>query len=231
MQTSLSRCRPFALSLPSLVLSTLLGAFPSLAAVQTLSTGPKAASSATMVTNRLDAPQMLNAGLQTPQPSQNLQERPTSSLYLLAQTPRESNRIRLQQQTEAYRRRAEERRRRAEQQRQRTAERRQQNAERTQRIAEQRRLEAERRRQYFESLSPEQQQAYLAQQRALRQQADQAAALFWIWILSNSLSSGGSGSGASQSPDYYIVPNNRPAAQPAPAPTAPISPFYGDRHW
>lgn len=231
MQTSFSRCRPFALSLPSLALVTLLGAFPSLAAVHTSSPGPDAASSETMETNLWDAPQMLNAGLQTPQPSQNLQEQPASSVYLLAQTSRESNRIRLQQQADAYRRRAEERRRRAEQQRQQRAERRQRNAERTQRIAEQRRLEAERRRRYFESLSPEQQQAYLAQQRALRRQADQAATLFLIWVLSNSLSSGGSGSGASQSPDYYLVPNNRPAAQPAPARTAPISPFYGDRHW
>ncbi|BAU44839.1 hypothetical protein [Leptolyngbya sp. O-77] len=228
MQISRARRCALALGLPGLALTSLLGSAPSLAAAQPSSAARAAADNSAIVTNPLEAPQALNTAHL---PIQSLQESPASTHYLLAQTPREANRIRLQQQAEAYRRRAEERRRRAEQQRQQAQERRQRNAERGQRIAEQRRLEAERQRRYFESLSPEQQQAYLARQRALRQQANQAAAAFWIWVLSNSLSSGGSGSAPSRSPDYYVVPDNRPAPQPAPAPVAPISPFYGDRHW
>lgn len=230
MQISRARCCALALGLPSLALTSLLGIAPTLAAAQPSNAAYAAAGNPTIATNPLDAPQTLKAGLQTPQP-QNLQESTASRVHLLAQTPREANRIRLQQQTEAYRQRAEQRRLRAEQLRQQSQERRQRNEERGQRIAEQRRLEAERQRRYFESLSPEQQQAYLARQRALRQQANQAAAAFWIWVLSNSLSSGGSGTAPSRSPDYYVVPDNRPAPQPAPAPVAPISPFYGDRHW
>lgn len=228
MQISRARRCALALGLPGLALTSLLGSAPSLAAAQPSSAAHAAESNSAIVTNPLEAPQTLSTA---PLVVQNFQESPASTHYLLAQTSREANRIRLQQQTEAYRRRAEERRRRAEQQRQQAQERRQRNEERGQRIAEQRRLEAERQRRYFESLSPEQQQAYLAQQRALRQQANQAAAAFWIWVLSNSLSSGGSGSAPSRSPDYYVVPDNRPAPQPAPAPVAPISPFYGDRHW
>lgn len=53
---------------------------------------------------------------------------------------------------------------------------------------EQERLEAERRRQYFESLSPEQRQAYIEEQRARQAQQDQAA-MFLIEMLF-----GGSGS-------------------------------------
>lgn len=228
MQISRARRCALALGLPGLALTSLLGSAPSLAAAQPSSAAHVAPGNPAIVANPLEAPQALNT---THLSVQNFQESPVSTHYLLAQTPREVNRIRLQQQAEAYRRRAEERRRRAEQQRQQAQERRQRYEERQQRIAEQHRLEAERRRRYFESLSPEQQQAYLARQRALRQQADQAAALFWIWILSNGLSSGGSGSAPSRSPDYYVVPDNRPAPQPAPAPVAPISPFYGDRHW
>jgi thiol:disulfide interchange protein len=56
---------------------------------------------------------------------------------------------------------------------------------------EQQRLEAERRQQYFESLSPEQKQAYLAEQRARREQADKVAALFIMMFLGGIGSSDG----------------------------------------
>lgn len=57
---------------------------------------------------------------------------------------------------------------------------------------EQDRLEAERRQQYFESLSPEQQQAYIEEQRAMQAQRDQAANLFLLGVMS--LMFGGSSS-------------------------------------
>lgn len=44
------------------------------------------------------------------------------------------------------------------------------------------RLEAEARQRYFESLSPEQQQAYIAQQEELQAQQDQASALFLMGL-------------------------------------------------
>ncbi|MBD2090625.1 hypothetical protein H6F67_12250 [Microcoleus sp. FACHB-1515] len=44
------------------------------------------------------------------------------------------------------------------------------------------RLEAERRQQYFESLSPEEQQAYIAQQQAMQAQRDEAASLFLLGV-------------------------------------------------
>ncbi|TVP65881.1 MAG: hypothetical protein EA342_13315 [Leptolyngbya sp. LCM1.Bin17] len=60
---------------------------------------------------------------------------------------------------------------------------------------ERRRLEAERQRQYFESLTPEQQQAYLAEQRARQAaQAEAAARIMW-WFLENGDSSGNSSMG------------------------------------
>jgi hypothetical protein len=47
--------------------------------------------------------------------------------------------------------------------------------------SEQERLEAERRQKYFESLSPEEQQAYIQEQRALQAQSDRAAAILVPW--------------------------------------------------
>lgn len=64
---------------------------------------------------------------------------------------------------------------------------------------EQQRLEAERRRQYFESLSPEAQKAYLAEQQAQRAQANKAASLFLMMLFAG-------GSGSSQQNDSQIPP-------------------------
>ena len=65
---------------------------------------------------------------------------------------------------------------------------------------EQQRLEAERRRQYFESLSPEQKETFLAEQRARQaEQADMVAGLLLMM-----LSVGGSGS--NQQPTQQIEP-------------------------
>lgn len=72
-------------------------------------------------------------------------------------------------------------------QRRQEAERRRQELEAARREAtEQQRLEAERRRQYFESLSPEQKEAYLAEQRALRAKADKTAALLLLMLFAGS---------------------------------------------
>jgi HD superfamily phosphohydrolase len=64
---------------------------------------------------------------------------------------------------------------------------------------EQQRLEAERRQRYFESLSPEQKEAYLAEQRARREQADKAATLVLMMIFM-----GGSGSNPNNSEQQKI---------------------------
>ena len=53
---------------------------------------------------------------------------------------------------------------------------------------EKRRLEAERRRQYFESLSPEQQQAYIKEQRAAQARQAEAALSLWKLFSNNSRS-------------------------------------------
>lgn len=101
---------------------------------------------------------------------------------------------------------------------------------------EKRRLQAERQRQYFESLSPEEQKAYVARQRAAQQQ--QMKLFFGILSTGAAIDSfmGGSGSGTS-STDYATdhmmreLDENqtyKPTPQPAPAPVQPISPFYGD---
>jgi FtsZ-interacting cell division protein ZipA len=75
---------------------------------------------------------------------------------------------------------------------------------------EQQRLEAERRQQYFESLSPEQKQAYLAEQRARREQADKAAALLLMTLFAGGFGSGDGGSNQSEQNDmcefYYPTP-------------------------
>jgi hypothetical protein len=51
---------------------------------------------------------------------------------------------------------------------------------------EKRRLEAERRRQYFESLSPEQRQAYIKEQRAAQARQAEAALSLWKLFSNNS---------------------------------------------
>ncbi|MBD2327231.1 hypothetical protein [Alkalinema sp. FACHB-956] len=67
---------------------------------------------------------------------------------------------------------------------------------------EEQRLEAERRRQHFESLSPEDKKAYLAEQEARRIQAnDRAAALFGLMSI---FLIGGSGS-SQQAGDRYVT--------------------------
>ncbi|MBD2579921.1 hypothetical protein [Oscillatoria sp. FACHB-1406] len=52
------------------------------------------------------------------------------------------------------------------------------------RASEQERLEAERRQRYFESLSPQEQKAYMEEQRALQAQRDTAALLFMMTLFS-----------------------------------------------
>ncbi|NJO64610.1 MAG: DUF1682 domain-containing protein [Richelia sp. RM2_1_2] len=125
----------------------------------------------------------------------------------------------------------QEARERASQERMEAYEKRQEERKAAQRAAiEKRRLQAERQRQYFESLSPEEQKAYVARQRAAQQQ--QMNLLFGILSTGAAIDSfmGGSGSGAT-STDYTIIRDDRtytPAPQPAPAPVQPISPFYGN---
>jgi predicted membrane metal-binding protein len=48
---------------------------------------------------------------------------------------------------------------------------------------EQQRIEADRRRQYFESLSPEQKQAYIAEQRAQQQRQSEVAAKLFMMVI------------------------------------------------
>lgn len=72
---------------------------------------------------------------------------------------------------------------------------------------EQQRLEAEQRQRYFESLSPEEKKTYLAEQRARREQADKAAALFLLMLLGGGLGSGDSESNQSEQNDmceFYV---------------------------
>ncbi|MBW4568246.1 MAG: hypothetical protein KME31_09515 [Tolypothrix carrinoi HA7290-LM1] len=90
------------------------------------------------------------------------------------------------------------------------------------------RREAERR--YFQSLTPEQKRAYIAQRRA-RQEQQARQMLLMLGILGAAM---GGNSGASPSSnanqDRWIVEdsyNRQPAYQSAPTPVAPISPFYG----
>jgi TolA-binding protein len=64
---------------------------------------------------------------------------------------------------------------------------------------EQQRLEAERRRQYFESLSPEEKEAYLADQRARKAKHDEVARLFVLGIAT--MMFGGSGTGQQDDAD------------------------------
>lgn len=72
--------------------------------------------------------------------------------------------------------------------------------------SEQERLEAERRQQYFESLSPEEQQAYIAEQQAMQARRDQAATLFILGLgaMMFGSSSGDSGAEGSASDICYV---------------------------
>lgn len=96
--------------------------------------------------------------------------------------------------------------------------------------AERQRLEAQRQQQYFDSLTPEQQQAYIAEQRAREAAQAEATARVFVPLMMLFMGSGGESSApASSNSDYILVPgHNQPAAQPAPPPVAPISPFYGN---
>lgn len=84
----------------------------------------------------------------------------------------------------------------------------------------------------FDSMTPAQQKAYLAQKRA-QQQAE--------WDFLGQVFRAGMGSGGSAAPQQSDADiwrtqqqiNERqrlPEPQPAPAPVQPIDPFYGDRH-
>jgi len=65
-------------------------------------------------------------------------------------------------------------------------ERRQEAERRRQELEAARQAEVERQRQYFESLSPEQKEAFLAEQRARRAQADSSAAQFLMMLFQGS---------------------------------------------
>lgn len=91
-------------------------------------------------------------------------------------------------------------------QRRQEAERRRQELEVARREAtEQQRLEAQQRQQYFESLSPEEKQTYLAEQKVKQAQRDQAASLFLLGI-GAMMFGGGSGSSDSGSAEQQYDP-------------------------
>ncbi|KAF3890042.1 MULTISPECIES: hypothetical protein [Nostocales] len=86
----------------------------------------------------------------------------------------------------------------------------------------------EQERKYFESLTPDQQRAYLAQKRARQE----AAAKLLLTIFGGGMIYENSGTAPSSNAnqDTWIVEdryNNPSGYQPAPAPVAPIDPFYG----
>ncbi|MGB7439861.1 MAG: hypothetical protein WA919_02240 [Coleofasciculaceae cyanobacterium] len=92
--------------------------------------------------------------------------------------------------------------------------------------------EAEIRRQYFESLSPEQKQAYIEQQQAQREK-EAAAQLLLLGLFAEYMISGSGESGSQGQPDEYIYreDTSTPTSTSAPASrTAPIHPNYGDCH-
>lgn len=207
MQNLLSRRLSLALGLPALALASLMGPTPALGATQATTQVVTASAEPVMVANLDNVLRDINRrGQQVQreiQRQQQQQERREQEDALQRQRQeREAARQRQQQEAEAAR---------------------QANAER-------RRLEAEHQRQYFESLTPEQQQAYIAERRA--RQAAQAEVMAELFILLTG-SGGGGSAPASSGPDYIYVPDNsyRPAPQPEAPRTAPISPFYGDSHW
>ncbi|MDM9385179.1 hypothetical protein QUB80_31490 [Chlorogloeopsis sp. ULAP01] len=96
------------------------------------------------------------------------------------------------------------------------------------RLATQRQIEeVERRRQYFNSLSPEQKQAYIQQQQALRKKQLEAS----LFLLRLFLSNGSSSSPQDHKRDYHYIDNTpTPSYNPASEPVKPIDPFYGTCH-
>ena len=151
---------------------------------------------------------------------------------LLNTVERERRRQERREARERARREREERRKareRARQERLEAARKRREEYEAARKAAtERQRLEAERRRQYFESLSPEEKKAYLAQQYARQE----AAAKLLILMLGASMSDSGSGTSSTDYATEQILRDRnrtyRPAPQPAPRPVKPISPFYGN---
>ncbi|KST66173.1 hypothetical protein [Mastigocoleus testarum] len=151
---------------------------------------------------------------------------------LLNTVERERRRQERRKAREMARRKREEQRKareRARQERLEAARKRREKYEAARRAAtERQRLEAERRRQYFESLSPEEKKAYLAQQYARQE----AAAKLLILMLGASMSDSGSGMSSGDSHTGIIMRDRdrtyRPAPQPVPRPVKPISPFYGN---
>ncbi|MEM1241148.1 MAG: hypothetical protein AAGI45_15010 [Cyanobacteria bacterium P01_H01_bin.26] len=88
---------------------------------------------------------------------------------------------------------------------------------------------AEQRRQYWESLTPEQQEAYIAEQREKeRAQMDAVAGLLLGWMSSGADDGGSHDSGG----DYILYPQQqRPRSQPVRRPTTPVGGnggFYGN---
>ncbi|ACB51539.1 hypothetical protein cce_2189 [Crocosphaera subtropica ATCC 51142] len=90
--------------------------------------------------------------------------------------------------------------------------------------------EAQRRRAYFESLSPEEKQAYIEQQNAIKQQ-QAAANLLILGLFADFIIGSGSESYSRQETPGYIIQENRnstPTYQPTPV--KPIHPNYGSCH-
>ncbi|MCP6761489.1 MAG: hypothetical protein NHB32_22740 [Fischerella sp. CENA71] len=95
------------------------------------------------------------------------------------------------------------------------------------RLATERQIqEAERRRQYFNSLSPEQKQAYIKQQQALRQKQLEAT----LFLFGLFMGSGGNNTQQQTTEYRYIYDTPTPTNNSAPATIKPIDPFYGDCH-
>ncbi|MEH2119492.1 hypothetical protein [Nostoc sp.] len=143
----------------------------------------------------------------------------------------EEKRIRLEMQQREREQRLQER-----QARQEERKRRQEELQAARKAATERQIqEAERRRQYFESLSPEQKQAYIKQQQAIKKKQAEAN-LFMLGLFAEFLN-GGSGSSSQASPErndleelreqQRINERQRLPEQPQPA-SAPIEPIGGN---
>jgi len=90
--------------------------------------------------------------------------------------------------------------------------------------------EAEVRRQYFESLPPEEKQAYIEQQQAQREK-EAAAQLLLLGLFTEFLiNSSGESTSGEQSEYIYYRNTSTPTSRPAPAKVKPVRPFYGDCH-
>lgn len=88
-------------------------------------------------------------------------------------------------------------------------------------------LEAERRRQYFESLSPEEQKAYLQKQQELRQRQAELMLNVFGALMSGD---GGQSQGSSQQETWYYETTPGTTYNSTPTYTKPIDPFYGTCH-